>query len=100
VTYDGEAAPMKLDQFRATLSSSLKLPGMWRRAGDTWTWDQPYSVGCDGFKVMAGYNVGPYVELHDTAALDTLLKRSSEARIKRLREIEAERERRRRVFKP
>jgi hypothetical protein len=100
VTYDGEAAPMRLDQFRATLSSSLKLPGMWRRAGDAGTWDQPYSVGCDGFKVMAGYNAGPYVELHDTTALDTLLKRSSEARIKRLREIEAERERRRRVFKP
>jgi hypothetical protein len=100
VTYDGEAAPMRLDQFRATLSSSLKLPGAWRRAGDAGTWDQPYSVGCDGFKVTAGYNVGPYVELHDTSALDTLLKRSSEARIKRLREIEAERERRRRVFKP
>ena len=100
VTYGGEAAPMRLDQFRATLSSSLKLPGMWRRAGDAGVWDQPYSVGCDGFKVMAGYNVGPYVELHDTAALDTLLKRSVEARIKRLREREAERERRRRVFKP
>jgi ankyrin repeat protein len=100
VTYDGEAAPMRLDQFRATISSSLKLPSMWRRAGDAGTWDQPYSVGCDGFKVMSGYNVGPYVEFHDTTALDVLLKRSSEARIRRLREREAERERRRRVFKP
>lgn len=34
VTYDGQAAAMRLDQFRATLSSSLKLSGMWRRAGD------------------------------------------------------------------
>lgn len=100
VTYDGEAAPMMPDQFRATLSSSLKLSGMWRRAGDVGAWDQPYTVGCDGFKVMAGYNVGPYVELHDTAALDMLLKRSTEARIRRLREREAERERRRREFKP
>jgi hypothetical protein len=100
MTYDGQAAPMKLDQFRATLSSSLKLPGMWRRAGDAGVWDQPYSVACDGFKVMAGYKVGPYVELHDTAALDVLLQRSAEARLKRIREIEAERERRRREFKP
>lgn len=100
VTYDGEAAPMRLDQFRATLSSSLKLSGMWRRAGDVGTWDQPYSVSCDGFKVIAGYNVGPYVEFHDTAALDMLLKRSVEARIKRQHEIEAEGERRRRIFKP
>lgn len=100
VTYDGQAAPMRLDQFRATLSSSLKLPGMWRRAGDAGVWDQPYSIGCDGFKVMAGYKVGPYVELHDAAALDVLLQRSTEARLKRIREIEAERERRRREFKP
>ncbi len=100
VTYDSEAAPMRLDQFRTTLSSSLQLPGMWRRAGNAGVWDQPYSVGCDGFKVTAGYNVGPYVELHDTAALGVLLKRSVEARLKRLREIEAERERRRREFKP
>jgi hypothetical protein len=100
VTYNGQAAPMRLGQFRATLSSSLKLPGMWRRAGDVGVWDQPYSVGCDGFKVMAGYKVGPYVELHDTAALDVLLRRSAEARLKRIREIEAERERRKRQFKP
>jgi hypothetical protein len=100
VTYDGQAAPLRLDQFRATLSSSLKLPGMWRRAGDAGVWDQPYSVGCNGFTMMAGYNVGPYVELHDTAALGVLLKRSVDARLKRLREIEAERERRRREFKP
>ncbi len=100
VTYDGQAAPMRLDQFRATLSSSLKLPGMWRRAGDAGVWDQPYSLGCDGFKVMAGYKVGPYVELHDTAALDVLLQRSAESRLKRMREREAERERRSREFKP
>jgi hypothetical protein len=73
---------------------------MWRRAGDAGAWDQPYTVGCDGFNVMAGYNVSPYVELHDTTALDMLLKRGTEARIRRLREREAERERRRREFKP
>jgi hypothetical protein len=100
VTYDSAAAPMRLDQFRGTLSSSLLLPSVWRRAGNAGTWDQPYSVGCDGFTVMAGYNVGPYVELYHTAALNALLRRSVEARLKRLREIEVDRERRRREFKP
>ncbi len=100
VTYDGEATLMSLDQFRVRLSSSLKLPGMWRRAGDIGVWDQPHAVGCDGFKVTTGYNVGLYVELHDTAAPDALLKRSTEARIRRLREKEAEREHKKREFKP
>ncbi len=63
-------------------------------------WEQPYSIGCDGFVVMAGHEVGPYVELHDTGATDVLLRRREEGVLRRLREEKEERERRRRVFKP
>jgi hypothetical protein len=100
VTYDRREAPPKPEQFRSTLSSSLGLPGGWRRAGGEGLWDQPHSIGCDGFTVIAGYEVGPYVELHDTAALDELMRRRAEVRLRRLREEKEERERRRRVFKP
>jgi len=40
------------------------------------------------------------VEVIDEAALRTLLGRDAETRLRRLREGEAERERRRREFKP
>jgi hypothetical protein len=49
---------------------------------------------------MAGHEVGPYVELHDTGATDVLLRRREEGVLRRLREEKEERERRRRVFKP
>jgi hypothetical protein len=100
VTYYREAAPLKPDEFRGRLSESLHLPSRWRKAGAEQLWDQPYSIGCDGFAVMAGYFQGPYVELHDTTALDRLLDRRAEERLKRRREAESERERRGRIFKP
>lgn len=100
VTYDPREAPLKPEQFRAALSSSLSLPGRWHRAGAEGLSDQPHAVGCDGFTIIAGVHAGPYVELHDTGALDTLLRRRAEARLRRLREEKDEKERRRRVFRP
>ncbi|MBA3239995.1 MAG: ankyrin repeat domain-containing protein [Acidobacteria bacterium] len=100
VTYDPRDAPLKPEQFRSTLSSTFSMAGRWRRAGGEELWDQPHSIGCDGFTLISGYNVGPYVELHDTASLDELLRRRREARLRRLREEMEEKERRRRVFKP
>jgi hypothetical protein len=100
VTYYGESAPLKPDEFRQRLSESLHLAGRWRKAGAEQLWDQPYSISCDGFAMVAGYFQGPYVEVHDTAALDRLLVRRAEERLKRQREVKAERERRGRIFKP
>jgi hypothetical protein len=100
VTYDSRDAPLTPEQFRSTLTSSLALPGRWRRADGAGEWEPLYSVGCDGFTVIAGYEVGPYVELHDTGAVDLLLRRRQEGRLRKLREVEQEEERRRRVFKP
>jgi hypothetical protein len=100
VTYDPKDAPLTSEQFHSTLSSSLTLPGRWRGADGTGGWEPLYSIGCDGFVVMAGYEVGPYVELHDTGAIDLLLRRRDEEKLRRLREAEEEKQRRRKVFKP
>lgn len=100
VTYDPRESPLTSEQFRSTLTSSLALPGRWRRADGTGEWEPLYSVGCDGFIVIAGYDVGPYVELHDTGAIDLLLRRREEEKLRRLREAEQEKQRRRKVFKP
>jgi hypothetical protein len=100
VTYDRRDAPHTSEQFRSTLSDSVGLPGRWRKVDGASAWEQPYSIGCDGFVVMASYEVGPYVELHDTGAIDVLLRRREEGVLRRLREEREERERTRRVFKP
>lgn len=100
VTYDQGEAPLTPEQFRSTLSSSLAMPGRWRRASAVVEVVPLYSVSCDGFAVVAGYEVGPYVELHDTGAIDLLLRRRREGRLRKLREAEQEKERRKRVFKP
>jgi len=98
VTY---TAPLKLAEFRSTLSTALRLPGRWRRLGGEGIQDEPYSIACGGgFTVITGYHLGPYVELIDEASLRMLLQRDADARLKRLREGEAERERRKREFKP
>jgi hypothetical protein len=99
VTYDRRDAPLTPEQFRSTLSSSLALPGRWRRAG-AGEFEPLYSVSCDGFAVVAGYEEGPYVELYDTGAIDLLLRRREKAKLRRLREAEEEKMRKRRVFKP
>lgn len=95
VTY---TTPLKPAEFRSTLSATLRLAGRWRRAGSEGLYDEPYSISCGGFTVVAGS--GPYVELIDEAGLRTLLQRDADARLRRLREGEAERERRKREFKP
>jgi hypothetical protein len=100
VTYDEKDAPLTLEQFRSTLSSALALPGRWRRADAAGEWGPLYSVSCDGFAVVAGYDAGPYVELHDTGAIELLLRRREEEKLRGLREAEGEKKRRRRVFKP
>lgn len=100
VTYDPGEAPLTPEQFRAALSSSLALPGRWRRADAAVEVVPLYSVSCDGFAVVAGYEVGPYVEVHDTGAIDLLLRRREEEKLRKLREAEEEKERKRRVFKP
>jgi hypothetical protein len=100
VTYDPREAPLTAEQFRSTLTSSLALSGRWRSADVSGGRGLPFVVGCEGFAVFAGYEEGPYVELHDTGAVDLLLRRREEAKLRRLREAEREKERRRRVFKP
>jgi hypothetical protein len=100
VTYDQQDAPLTPEQFRSTLSSSFALPGRWRRADGAGEFEPLYSVSCSGFAVVAGYEVGAYVELHDTAAIDLLLRRREEGKLRRLREAEEEKQRRRKVFKP
>lgn len=100
LTYDGRDAPLTPEQFRSALSSSLALSVRWRRADGTGGWEPLYSVSCDGFVVVAGFESGPYVEMHDTTAIDLLLRRREEARLRRLREAEEEKRRKRRVFKP
>jgi hypothetical protein len=100
VTYDPKDAPLTPEQFRSTLSSSLTLPGRWRAADGTKTWEPLYSIGCDGFAVVASYDAGPYVELHDTVAIDLLLRRREEGKLRRLHEVEQEKQRKRKVFKP
>jgi hypothetical protein len=100
VTYDKQDAPLTPEQFRSTLSSSLTLSGRWRAADGIKTWEPLYSIGCDGFAVVAGYDAGPYVELHDTGAIDLLLRRREEGKLRRLREAEEEKQHRRKVFKP
>jgi hypothetical protein len=100
VTYDQRTAPLTPEQFRSTLTSSLALPGRWRPADAAGEFESLYSVSCEGFVIVAGYNAGPYVELHDTGAIDLLLRRREEAKLRKLREAEEEKERRRKVFKP
>ena len=100
VTYTSESSPSNLSEFRAALSGSLSLPGKWRVTGGGDNWDQAYVVGCDGFKIMAGYLAGSYVELHDVEALRMLLQRKVDEEGKERREAEQERERRKREFKP
>jgi hypothetical protein len=100
VTYDPREAPLTSEQFRSTLTSSLALLGRWRRADGAAGFEPLYSVGCNGFTVMAGYEDGHYVELHDTGGVDLLLRRREEEKLRRLWEAEREKERRRRVFKP
>ncbi|MCA1568300.1 MAG: trypsin-like peptidase domain-containing protein [Acidobacteria bacterium] len=100
VTYARESTVSNPQEFRASLSASLSLPDKWRATGGGDNWDHAHVIGCDGFKVMAGYLVGPYVEMHDVEALRKVLGRKTDEEAKRRREAEREQERRKREFKP
>jgi hypothetical protein len=100
VTYGRDTVWRNTGEYLATLSSSLGLPTSWYKAGDGVTADNAHMIGCDGFKVVAGYYDGPYVELHDTEMLQMLMRRKVVEDTKRSREAEEEREQRRKIFKP
>jgi hypothetical protein len=67
------------DEYLSTISATLGLLGRWRRASGSTGFDNAHSVACDGFTVVAGYLKAPYVELHDTNALRTLVRRWEES---------------------
>jgi hypothetical protein len=90
-----------MDEYLAQLSSSLHLSGRWRPAASGGGGlVRAHAIGCDGFEVIAGRASAPFVELHDTAALQTLLQRGIEWQTRKRRETEREQERRRQIFKP
>jgi serine protease Do len=97
----GREFPFKsFDEYLSTLSSSLGLPGTWRRVAGAPDFEQAHSMTCEGFVVAAGRVGSLYVELHDTEVMQTLVKRDIEAGQRQKQEAEREAERRRRSFKP
>jgi hypothetical protein len=99
MTYEHGTGGRTPAEFRAATLSKLSLPSVWRPVSG-FDMEQTHVVGCDGFKVMAGYRDGPYVELYDTAAAQTLLSRRATEQDRRRRGEDVERERRRKSFKP
>jgi ankyrin repeat protein len=100
MTYDNGTSWRGVSEYLAALSGSLGLPASWHKAGDGGVMSQAHVIGCDGFKMVAGIDLGAYVELHDVAAVQEMLRRKVEDDTRRKREDERERERRRRVFRP
>lgn len=97
----GREFPFKsFDEYLSTLSSSLGLAGTWRRVAGSADFEQAQAMTCEGFVVAAGRIGNLYVELHDTEAVRTLVKRDIEAGQRQKQEAEREAERRRRTFKP
>ena len=97
----GREFPFKsFDEYLSTLSSSLGLPGMWRRVAGAPDFERAQAMTCEGFVVAAGRVGSLYVELHDTEAVKTLVRRDMEAGQRQKREAEREAERRRQSFKP
>jgi hypothetical protein len=66
------------DEYLSTLSSSLGLPRAWRRAAGSPGVEAAHAMTCDGFVVAAGRVGASYIELHDTGAVQTLLRRDVE----------------------
>jgi hypothetical protein len=97
----GREFPFKsFDEYLSTLSSSLGLPGVWRRVAGAPDFERAHAMTCEGFVVGAGRVGSLYVELHDTEAVRTLVRRDIEAGRRQKQEAEREEERRRRSFKP
>lgn len=100
MTYDSGTSWRGVGEYLAALSGSLGLPASWHKGGDGGVMSEAHVIGCDGFKVVAGIDLGANVELHDVAAVQAMLRRKVEDDARRKREAEQERERRRRTFKP
>jgi hypothetical protein len=99
VTYERGAGGRTPGEFRTATAKKLSLPDAWRPLS-VFAAEQTHVIGCDGFKIMAGYRDGPYAELYDTPAVQTLLGRRAAEEDRRRREEEVERERRRKSYKP
>lgn len=78
VAYGREFPFRSFDEYLSTLSSSLGLPLVWRRAAGYPGVEAAHAMTCDGFVVAAGRMGVSYVELHDTGAMQTLLRRDVE----------------------
>jgi serine protease Do len=92
VAYEPGGHAKGFEEYLSTLSATLGLQGRWRRAFTGGSgFDNAHSVACDGFTAVAGRLKVPYVELHDTEALRTLVRRWEEL---------PERPRKRQVIKP
>jgi S1-C subfamily serine protease len=104
VNYGREFPFASFDEYLAALSSRLGLPRAWRRAAGFQGMEEAHAMTCDGFVAAAGHVGNSYMELHDTEAAKTLLKRDVEEDEKLRREEERrqreEQERRRQSFKP
>jgi len=97
----GREFPFKsFDEYLSTLSSTLVLPGRWRRVAGAPDFERAHAMTCEGFVVAAGRIGSLYVELHDTEAVRTLVRRDIEAGQRLKQEAEREAERRRQTFKP
>jgi len=97
----GREFPFKsFDEYLSTLSSTLGLPGRWRRVAGAPDFERAHAMTCEEFVVAAGRVGSLYVELHDTEAVRTLVRRDMEAGRRQKQEAEREAERRRRSFKP
>jgi Ankyrin repeats (3 copies) len=100
VTYEGGTEWRSVGEYLASISNSLRLPASWHKTEDGTIESHAHVIGCDGFKVVAGFDAGPYVELHETTATQAAMRRKVEYDARREREAEEERERQRRAFKP
>jgi hypothetical protein len=76
VAYEPDFHAKSFDEYLSMLSATLGLPSRWRRASAGGPgFDNAHSIACDGFTAVAGRLKVPYVELHDTEALRTLVRR-------------------------
>jgi S1-C subfamily serine protease len=78
VNYGREFPFASFGEYLAALSSRLGLPQAWRRAAGFEGMEEAQAMTCDGFVAAAGHVGSSYVELHDTEAVETLLKRDVE----------------------
>lgn len=100
LTYNGGTRWNSIGEYLASVSGPLGLPSSWHKTEDGTAVSHAHVVGCYGFKVVAGFHHGPYIELHETGAAQAAMRRKVEYDVRRGREAEQERERQRGTFKP